>query len=427
MADAQPSFVVVITDDMRDTDWRALPKTQRLIADKGTRFPNFFLTTPVCSPSRASILTGQYAHNHGVIANTGKKGGHAAFSKQHLGERTIAASLRGAGYRTGLFGKFINGAPEEGTIPGGWDRWLVTTTLNYYRPTFNDNGAARNDRNRDDYVTDVLIDGALRFLEDVHGGDPFLLFFTPKAPHGPSTPARRDRGAFAGARVERSPDFSERDVASKPAEIRKERMPDPGELDALEQRRLASLVAVDDAVERLVAALADQGRLDQTYIFVLSDNGYSLGSHRQVGKGSPYRSAAQVMMAARGPGFSEGATDERIVANIDLGPTIADLAGGALPNADGISLRRESTRRSVLLEGLKDGNRYRALRTADLLYVENPNDERELYHYPTDPYEMDNLLANWGGFTPTPEAEAIGADLHEQLEQMKSCAAERCR
>lgn len=427
MANAQPNIVVIITDDMRDSDWRALPKTQNLIADRGTRFPNFFLTTPVCSPSRASILTGRYAHNHGVLANTGSKGGFAAFSKQKLGNQTITATLKDAGYRTGLFGKFINGAPEEGVIPGGWDDWLVTTTLDYYRPSFNDHGTARHDNDPDAYVTDVLIDRALQFLGDVRPDDPFLMFFTPKAPHGPSTPARRDRRAFSGARVERSPDFAERDVASKPAAVRAERIPNPGGLDVLEQRRLASLVAVDDAVERLIGAVENQGRLENTYFFVLSDNGYSLGNHRQVGKGSPYRSAAQVMMAARGPRFRVGTTDERVVANIDLAPTIAEVARVSIPKADGMSLLREVTRQAVLLEELREGSRFRAVRTADLLYVENPHDERELYRYPSDPYEMDNLLADWSGFSPTPEAETIGADLHAELERLKSCSGEQCR
>lgn len=420
MAAAQPNVVVVVTDDMRDTDWQALPRTQALVADQGTRFPNFFLTTAVCSPSRASILTGMYAHRHGVTANTGKKGGFAQFKRRGLDKGSIPLVLKRSGYRTGLFGKFINGAPEQGEIPGGWDRWLVTTTLDYYRPLFNDNGEARQIRDKDEYVTDVLADAAVEFIRGSAAAEPFLLLFTPKAPHGPATPARRHRGAFAGARVGRSPDFAERDVANKPGYVRERPVPSIGELDGLEQRRLATLVAVDEAVERIVTALNDSGRLESTCIFVLSDNGETMGSHRLVGKGVPYRTASQVTMAVRGPGFGAGVVDDRLAANIDIAPTIARLAGARLPDADGISLASEERREAVLLEGQGSGNHYRALRTAEWLYVENPDDERELYHYPTDPYEIDNLLASWHGLTPSAEAERQAAAMKTTLSRIKS-------
>lgn len=426
MAASQPNFVVVITDDMRDSDWQALGKTSALVAGRGTVFPNFFLTTPICSPSRASILTGMYPHNHGVIRNDGNRGGVAQFAQKEMEDQSISRALRGAGYRTGLFGKFMNGIPEEGVIPGDWDDWLVSSELDYYNFTMNDNGAARAFTEPDDYSTDVIRGRAIEFLRDTDGGQPFLLFFTPKAPHGPSTPARRDRRTFGRARVERAPDLNEVDVSDKPKYVRGNKPYDLDELDALNRKRLDSLVAVDDAVEALIADLDAQGRLGNTYVFVLSDNGYMLGSHRLLGKGAAYRHSTQVRMAVSGPAFEGGGVRTDLAANIDIAPTIASLAGVELRKADGESLVRPSRRDALLLRDFA-GKEYRAVRTDRYLYVEHDSGERELYDYAADPYELDNLLADWEGHRPTAAAEEIGAGLKSRLGPLVGCKGKTCR
>ena len=426
MAAPRPNFVVVVTDDMRDSDWQALPKTQALIGDQGTVFPNFFLTTPVCSPSRASILTGMYGHNHGVTRNDGKRRAYDQFRQKDLGRRSISSILRQDGYRTGIFGKFMNGVPEKGGVPGGWNQWLVSTETDYYRFTANENGKTRQFRQKSQYSTDVFRNAASEFIRSTSAELPFLLFFAPKAPHGPSTPARRDRGRFAGASVERSPDFNELDVSDKPGYIRGGSFLAARAMDNLNRKRLETLIAVDEAIEQIVDALSDANRLANTYVFVLSDNGYQLGSHRHVTKGVPYRHSVQVRMAASGPRFAGGGIDNRIAANIDIAPTIAALAGVNVPSADGESLLEPASRDAVLLQRFGGGSPYRAVRSERHLYVEHKNGERELYDYRDDPYELDNLLANWNGHMPSPEAETLAADFAARLAALSTCAGATC-
>jgi arylsulfatase A-like enzyme len=426
MTAPQPNFVVVVTDDMRDSDWQALRKTQALVAERGTFFPNFFLTTPICAPSRASILTGKYPHNHGVTQNDGNRGGVDRFQQRDVGDDSIASAVRRAGYRTALFGKFMNGTPETGEIPGGWDEWLVSSELGYYNVTMNDNGSAREFAKPDDYSTDVIRDRAVDFVRTTEAGQPLLLFFTPKAPHGPSTPARRDRRTFGGVRVERSPDLNEADVSDKPAYIRRNEPYDLDFLDALNRKRLDSLVAVDDAIETIAAVLAETDRLDNTYLFVLSDNGYLLGSHRLLGKGAPYRHSTQVGMAAIGPAFAGGGVRSDFAANIDIAPTIAALAGVDLGRVDGGSLVRPLRRDALLFRDFA-GKSYRAARTERYLFVENDSGERELYDYARDPYELDNLLADWEGHRPSSAAEAVAAGLRATLKSLDGCKGDACR
>jgi arylsulfatase A-like enzyme len=422
----RPNFVVVITDDMRDSDWQALPKTWEALSSRGTVFPNFFLTTPVCSPSRTSILTGKYAHNHRVTHNTGKRGGFSQFKQRNLSEQTIVSQLRAMGYRTALFGKFMNGTNEKGGIPGGWDQWMATTERAYYKPVMNDNGKRREFKKNSDYATDILRVRAASFIRSTPTETPFFLCFTPKAPHGPSTPARRDRGRFGAARVERSPDVMEATISDKPRYVRHLRSRGLSRLDGLERKRLDSLVAVDDAVSDLIAVLDERGRLDNTYVFVMSDNGYALGSHRLTTKGVPYRPVTQVTMLASGPGIASGAVDNRIVANIDLAPTIAEAAGVDFTTGDGVSLLSSNRSDGVLLEGFGRSRAYKALRTRQYLYVENTSGERELYDYDRDPYELDNLLANWEGHAPSAEVEAIALDLKPRLNALRDCAGATC-
>jgi arylsulfatase A-like enzyme len=412
----RPNIVVVVTDDMRNSDWQALRKTQELINDQGTVFPNFFLTTAVCSPSRASILTGLYAHNHGVTRNSGKNGGMDQFKQRNLAERSLPNALKQVGYRTGLFGKFMNGMSEKGGIPGAWDRWMASAELAYYRPLMNDNGKPRDFKKKRQYSTDILAGRAVEFIRSTPAGVPLFLLFTPKAPHGPSVPARRHRGTFGGAQRERSPDVNEADVSDKPASVRAGKGIGLGKLDNLERKRLETLVSVDEAVERIVGTLAEEGRLENTYIFVLSDNGYMLGSHRLLLKGLPYRESARVRMAVRGPAFTTP-IDERVAANIDIAPTIVALAGASLPNPDGLSLADPFDRDAVLLQGYGGNDGYQAVRTARYMYVEYNKGGRELYDYELDPYELDNLV---------PEDEATAAPLAGKLNQLRGCTGAGC-
>lgn len=426
-ADTRPDVIVVVTDDMRDSDWQALPQTRERLGARGTTFPNFILTTSVCSPSRISLLTGTYAHHHGVTHNKGAEGGFAQFQKQNLGRVTIASILHQTGYRTGLFGKFLNGVASAGEIPGGWDEWLVVTNRSYYHTAMNDNGAATVLGQRSAYATDVLATRARDFIRATPANTPFLLWFTPRAPHGELQPRRQDRGKYRGVRRERSPDVMDYDNSGKPADIRGQKRLSLEALDSLERKRLDMLAATDDAIAAILDTAESEGRLANTVVFVLSDNGYMLGSHRCEAKGFPYRGATQVTMLAAGPPFAKRVIDERVIGNIDIAPTIAALAGVALPDADGVSLFERTRNSAILVENFGgSGRAYAGLRTADELYVENGSGERELYDYRNDPYELDNLLADWNGHTPAARADVRAADFSARLRTLRRCAGAAC-
>jgi arylsulfatase A-like enzyme len=245
-----------------------------------------------------------------------------------------------------------------------------------------------------------------------------FLYFSPIAPHDPAVPAARHQGAFGRVHVARDPAFGERDVSDKPAYVRRGGVltgAGAARMDEHHRRRLRTLLAADEAIARVWQELARTGRLDNSYVFVLSDNGYLLGQHNWAGKGVPYDGSVRVPMLAYGPGFSAGATDRRLVASIDLAPTIAALAGAAPRHRmDGVPLLGGGDRDAVLLEfphshSLVNLPPWRAVRTADQLYVEYGTGECELYDHATDPHELRNLLA--GGGEEPPDLAARLAEL----------------
>lgn len=426
-APTPPDVVVVVTDDMRDSDWRALPQTAAFFAERGTVFPNFFTATPVCCPSRTTILTGMYAHTHGVLRNSGRNGGYKAFTRNGLERHTIAAALRQAGYRTALVGKFVNGTGDRGKPLAGWDRWIATSELDYYGATLNVDGKARKyPKNERGYVTEVLRREALAFITKTNASTPLFLYFSPKAPHGPSTPAKRDRGAFKGAKAAQSPAFNEADVRDKPPVISRRATFNArkiNKLDALEARRLESLLSVDRAVVDILNAQEARGRLDDTLVFVLSDNGFLMGEHRLDLKSYAYDGAVNVTMMAAGPGFARGATDQRLALTTDIAPTIAHAAGVPLPRADGRSLLAGFSREAVLLEAWAP-DVWAAVRTNDVTYVEWAGGFREFYDLENDPHELDNLLAP--GRERSPEEEARADAFAARLGELRRCAGAAC-
>lgn len=423
VAPARPTIVLVVLDDMRASDWQALPRTRTLLGERGTTFPNFFLTTPVCSPSRATLLTGMYSHNHGVVDNIetadGKPGGYAAYRRHGRHRQSIAVALKRAGYRTALIGKYLNLYEETAPDPG-WDEWLATGQMWFSGLRVNDNG--RRVVLKRKYSTDVFAARAVRFIRRAKREQPLFLYFAPQAPHEPATPAKRHRGRFADAPLPTGPAFNEEDISDKPTHIAAlprftgERI---AELEAYERKRLESLLAVDEAIARIWEALRRTGRQDAAHLMIASDNGYLLGEHRITTKGVPYDGSARVPMLAIGPRFTPGA-DERIVGNIDVAPTIADLAGATFAGADGRSLLAPGEREEILLEGFRarSGPAYSALRTRNLLYAEWDTGERELYDYRTDPAELGNLLRDGA-------SDAQGYDvaaLRQRLSDLRRCS-----
>lgn len=415
-AGPRPNIVVIVTDDMRASDWQALPRTRALLGARATMFPNFIITTPTCCPSRTSLLTGMYAHQHGIHTNHPPSGGYAKFRAAKLDRLTIAPRLKQKKYRTGMVGKFLNGYTSRQTPPRGWSQWFATTRQSYTNFIVRENG--QTVRYKSGYLTDIQRKQAIKFIDATPKGQSFFLYFAPKAPHSPSIPAPRHRNAFAGIEVTRSPAFNEDDVSDKPAYVRVQAKLEPGRLDQEERRRLETLLAVDEAIVAIYNKVNQRGQLPNTYIFVLSDNGWTAGDHRLNTKGVPYDGSVRVPLLAIGPGFVPGAVDDRLVGNIDLAVTIAGIAGVALPRADGESLFTVN-RDSILLESWSYPA-FAGVRTKTHLYVEYSTGERELYDYRTDPHELRNLLADWGEQRPSadPEDQAMAKFLEKELDRL---------
>lgn len=447
----RPDIVLINVDDMRESDFIALPRTRALLQEQGASYPNYFLTTPLCGPSRASLFRGQYAHNTSVQKNTGANGGWRAYHDTGLDQDTVATWLQAARYRTAHIGKHINGYGNSANLVGpGWSEWIVPMPVAFFDYDLNVNGSLEPHGNAAaDYLTDVMATRAESVISSTPDDTPLFLYFAPKAPHGPATAAPRHVGAFASHQLDVSGSFNEADMSDKPAYMQRPLLT-AQQINDLEQRehdRLESLLAVDEAIERIVNALQAADRLQNAYIFFVTDNGYLLGQHRHSGKLVPYEEAIRMSMLVRGPGIANGSTNTAMVANIDLAPTFAELAGASTPGfVDGRSLVNTlgggNTGRAALLieifSGAEDDpeeadtllpeavvaapSRRRAIRTADWLYGEygNPATEFELYDLRTDFVQMESQHDN-------PAQASTMADLSAWLRTLVNCTGNACR
>lgn len=446
-ADSRPHIVVVLLDDLDAGSVVHMPITQKRIFAQGVTFTQFFATTPLCAPSRATLLTGLYAHNHRVLRNTGESAGYRAF--RALGSETVAMTLQRAGYRTALIGKFMNGYPSadepEVQWPPGWDTWIAGADHAAYggeNYELNEDGVvSKYGKSRGDYLTDVIAQRAVSYLTEALPTQPTFLFFAPYAPHAPSLPAREDRGSFADAKAPRGGAFNERRARNKPRWVRKSPQLTEARISKIDENyrdRLETLQAADRAIGALLDTIETSGASGNTYVFFLSDNGYFLGEHRQPhGKDAPYDAAALVPLAILGPSIPVGATVSAITGNTDIAPTILDLAGVApTREPDGRSLlpiirgEMNAERRYLLLEGFGkevEGHEagetitppFSALRGTGVLYTEYATHERELYDKRRDPDELNNRIA------------AVDKDLvrrySEVLSGLTTCTGLACR
>lgn len=414
--DPRPNVVVILTDDQAPStlphDPPVMPKLQAMLEDPSDHwlsFPNAFLSTPLCCPSRATILTGRYDLHTGVRTN---------FDGHRLDpSTTIAAWLHGSGYRTGLVGKYLNGYPFDGAplVPQGWDRWLGKQQgaqgTAYHDHVLLDQGfPVPRGQAPEDYLTDVLAAAAVDFIGSTPPDRPFFLMVAPTAPHRPWTPAPRDDGAYAEMAIPEPPSVGEVDVTDKPSWVRA--LPEMtaerrAQLADIRRRSFETLRAVDDLVAAVIDALADRGVLDRTVVFYLTDNGFSFGEHRWVGKTCPYEECIRTPFLVRFPG-AVGGEDPHLVSNVDLAPTIGELAGVRPSSAvDGSSLVpllagvTGGWRGAVFLDYVGDEHvpGWSGVRTADSLYVEYVTGERELYDLtgalgPADPDQLDNRASD---------------------------------
>jgi N-acetylglucosamine-6-sulfatase len=436
------NVIVVLTDDQRAGDMVAMRETRRRLGRHGVTFTRSWATFPLCCPSRATNLTGQYAHNHGVRANFPPEGGARVFDDS----ATTATALDAAGYRTALVGKYLNGywgmaLEDPPYIPPGWDRWLGMADSGFMwgwsqvvKGKLREWGEHREPRQ---YQTDVLSRQANAFLRNsLEGEEPFFLTVTPLAPHPERRrhpvpevnprPAPRHRNAFDHLPFPRTKSFNERDVSDKPAWLRET----PRLSATLRKRvraryhdRLASLAAVDELVAGLVDTLRGERALRDTLVIFTSDNGFLLGEHRLRGKDVAYREAAAVPLLARGAGLPKGRRVGAPVGSIDVAATILDATGVEPPvEQDGISLLDVAARpgdyadRDLLVETKASVG----VRTPDFLYVEHDAGGVELYDTDADPLELDSVH-------DAPAYADTRAQLAQRLDQLRDCEGSECR
>jgi arylsulfatase A-like enzyme len=439
--DPRPNIVLILTDDQDEPSMAFMPNLQELLVDHGTTFKNFIFNVSLCCPSRASILRGQYAHNHQVITNRSPFGGFRRFLELGHEESTIATWLQDAGYRTVFLGKYMNEYPRGAKrhVPPGWNEWYAITSGHYRNYELNENGdIVPYDGTGSDYQTDLLARKAADFIRRSAGKSPFFIHLSTFASHKPHFPAPRHRSAFKTTLAPRPPSFNEEDVGDKPGWVRDNGVLTEADISEIDDRfrdRVRTLLAVDDLIKTLIDELTANGELENTYIFYATDNGFEQGEHRiETGKNAPYEESIRVPLVVRGPAVPYGQTVGHLISNIDIAPTFATLGNAPVPAfIDGFSFApvltdqppaAESWRNAVLVqhwqfEGAGGSIRdYRGVRTMNHLYVEYASDEFELYDLRSDPYQLRNSYA------------AADSNLVEELamrvRQLEDCTEHDC-
>jgi len=517
-----PSFVVIQTDDETldqlytvfnagGIDIPAMPNTLSMIAGRGITFNRYYVSYPLCCPSRVSLMTGRYAHNTNVRGNVQPNGGYLGFKSRGAFTHNIATWLQSAGYRTIHIGKFLNGYGDEpydnGTdVPPGWSAWHTVENADthhyFYGYSLNDNGTidgpfgdsgswdTREYGERDYfgcptttiedkaclYETDVLTRIAWEELNGTSPEQPFYLQLDYTAPHGDfrrpagPEPAPRHYTLFDGAPFPHSREegFNEGNVNDKPRFIREAPYLSLNDIHTYRvyyQKALASLRAIDDGVKVVLDTLGAQHRLSNTYIIFTSDNGFFYGEHRLTGgKFLAYEPATHLPLLIRGPGIKPGTATGELAGNIDITPTILELAGVTPDKSiDGTSLvpffrdPELRTRRPFLFESFVETNDveangeptaqrvvkevkrkqrpaageakasiiappkdYEGIRLGPYKYIEWPDGEKELYDINKDPNELNNIVR-------VPNFFPIRAFMHAQLIRLEACVGRTCR
>ena len=422
----RPNIIFILTDDQRYDELGFLnpvidtPNMDR-IADQGVHFQNAFVTTALCSPSRASILTGQYMHNHGVVDNNEPPKADAVFFPQYLQE---------AGYETAYIGKWHMG--EAGSSghslddpQPGFDHWVSFAGQGDYYPVvrngrtsrFNINGEYVNQRG---YITDELTEYALDWLGDRGDEAPWFMYLSHKAVHANFSPAERHENQYADRKVPvpASQADTPENRQGKPMWGQNQRnswhgvdFPYHSSLDvqSYKMQYHRALSAVDDSIGQLFSWLEASGNLENTIVILMGDNGFMFGEHGLIDKRNAYEESMRVPLLMSGPTIARNKTAEEIVANIDIAATLLDMAGVApAEQFDGASFytiaKGESMpewRDELLYEYYWEFNYPStpttfALRTPEYKFIQYHGiwDTDELYDMRGDPREMRNLIAD---------------------------------
>ena len=423
---SRPNILLIVTDDQRDT-LRYMKATKRIFKRGGRSFRHAYVSDPNCCPSRASILTGRYIHNHGVTNNT---------ESENLDQRTtLQYYLQGLRYKTGVFGKYLNGFSTFRSPPY-FSRWAMTDPhpkYYYYGGRWNVDGDRRQ-INR--YSTDFIGARTKRFLNSTESEDkrPWFALVTPNAPHLPAEPepdyARAPVGRWPG-----TPAVFEDDRSDKPPFVR-DIHHSLSEARLVRKRQIRTLMSVDDLVKDLFKTIDELREDRRTIAIFTSDNGYFWGEHKLRQKWLPYTEAVEVPLYVRYPGvFRPGSVDDRLVSNVDIAPTIMEAVEHE-PNTpmDGKSLLDATwTRDHVLIEyGGREDSRFEpiedwaSMRNLSFVYTEYQSGEEplftEYYDLEADPWELTNVMGDdvVGNEPPT-------VALHSaQLKEDRSCIGATC-
>ncbi|KAM9841775.1 glucosamine (N-acetyl)-6-sulfatase (Sanfilippo disease IIID), b [Aulostomus maculatus] len=475
----KPSNILLILADDQDVQLGGLTpmkKTKMLIGDAGATFVNAYTVTPLCCPSRSSILTGQYPHNHQVRNNSLSGNCSSPLWQKGPESQAFPFYLSKQKYQTFFAGKYLNqyGKKESGDVghvPPGWDQWFALVgNSQYYNYTLSVNG--KEEKHGDvydtDYLTDLITNRSLNFLDNRSPQHPFFLMLSPPAPHSPWTAAPQYQKEFADVKAPRDGSF-DKPGTGKHWLLRQPINPMPNSsltfLDDAFRRRWQTLLSVDDMVEKLVKKLDSIKELDNTYVFYTSDNGYHTGQFSlPIDKRQLYEFDIRVPLMVRGPGIMPNLTLQAPVLNIDLAPTILDISGinVSAVNMDGQSflpqmapsLRNSSARPFFLVEYTGEGhstedpscpqlgpglahcfpdcvcedaynNTYACVRTLDgkqnLQYCEFADSESfvEVYNLTSDPHQLENIVKKVD--------PAVLQAMNQLLIKLQSCVADSCR
>lgn len=420
----RPSFVIVNTDDMSEKLMKyLLPAGRHMVRDLGYRFVRYRdanVTTPWCCPSRSSLLTGLYTHQHGVHLNQdfppgADNGGAPAFHSRGWNEKTFFRWLKDVGYFTGFVGRYMNGYAEVGGVPiPDLDQSIVIKTEGpYFDYTLNENGTdIAYGSAEEDYQTDVLRDHALDILRAAPDGKPFVLYFAPSAPHVPSVPAPRHANELENVKAPRTPAYAEPDASDKPQWVRDQDWPPEKEqaVDARFRDAARCVLSIGDALTAIADELETLGR-DDVIFLVTDDNGYLFGDHRWESKKAPYQKSVRVLLAAASNNRSRIPANKSyphlVSTNIDIASTLLDLAGATPTHAvEGTSLAPTFTSNdpihdeiyyemfNYVAEGTPERPipSWRGIRTPNEKLLELFTGEREFYRLDVDPWELDNAI-----------------------------------
>lgn len=416
-AATRPNIVLIQTDDqpvdqffgtwrdLYNRDRQIMPNTMSMIRNHGVNFANYMTPFPLCAPSRASLLSGQYAQNHGVIRIGGPRGGWDSYRSNRIDRENLPVWLQRAGYRTSHFGKFMNNyggpdEPAESTVPPGWDRWVSDATDNStrefygYRQNIDGRITPRlGDPDYDmlggkdplgcpglgltvcNYHSDSMSEQAVNEIRS-SGSQPFYVQVDYHTPHGDSRPpigpepAIRHYDTAIKTPTPNPPGYNEADVSDKPWFLRDETprltQSEINSLTLENRKGIEALRSVDDGVKQMIQALKETGKLNNTYVIFTSDNGFFRGEHRiNRGKLLPYEPALRVPMVIRGPGIKARSTSRELVANQDIAPTLLKLTGAkAKSKIDGRPMIRfwkkpkQLSRRPILLSSYQQATRF---------------------------------------------------------------------